>query len=61
MKKVRRRLVEAQVQEFRDAAEYVVDHPLLLWAPGIEERAAKLVRAVARLRKRTAMARVKSE
>jgi hypothetical protein len=50
--KVRRRLVEARVQEFVDAAEYVVDRPLLLWAPRIEKHATGLVKAVAKIKKR---------
>jgi hypothetical protein len=57
--KVRRRLIEKKVAEFMDACEFLVDHPLLLWAPEIETRAAKLVKAVSRLQRRTALARAK--
>jgi hypothetical protein len=54
-KKVRRRLVEQRVQEFVDAAEYVVDRPLLLWAPRIDEIAQALAKAVAKIQERTRM------
>jgi hypothetical protein len=53
MKKVRRRLVEERVREFRDAAEYVTDHPLLLWSPGVGEKAQALLKEVAKAQRRS--------
>jgi hypothetical protein len=44
--KVRRRLVDEQVRAFMDAAQFVVDHPLALWCPGVDKAAKSLVRAV---------------
>jgi hypothetical protein len=61
MTKVRRRDFEQRLREFIDAVEYITDRTLLLWAPGAEDAAAKLVKAVARLRKRTALARSANE
>jgi hypothetical protein len=42
----------AAVREFRYAAEYVVDHPLALWNPGLDEIARALVRVVATIKQR---------
>jgi hypothetical protein len=53
MKKVRRRLVDEQVRAFMDAAQFVVDHPLVLWAPGIDRAAKLLIRAVAKHQRRS--------
>jgi hypothetical protein len=51
--KVRRRLVEERTREFRDACEWLVDHPLLLWIPKIDRAAKLLVKAVAKAKQRS--------
>jgi hypothetical protein len=50
--KVRRRLVENRVREFRDACEFVIDHPLLRWSPPVDDAATALVKAVRKARDR---------
>jgi hypothetical protein len=61
MEKVRRRTIEERTREFRDACEFLVDHPLLLWAPQIGKAARSLEKAVEKLRRRTMAPRIKSE
>ncbi len=53
MTKVRRQLFEQKVRDFLDAVEHISTHPLLLWAPGVGEKAKALVKEVAKLRRRT--------
>jgi hypothetical protein len=51
--KLRRRVVDDRVREFRDAADFIASHPLLLWAPHVEPAAKKLLLAITKIRKRT--------
>jgi hypothetical protein len=53
MKKLRRRTFEMRVREFIDVAQFVTDHPLLLWSPAIEQRAKALVKAVREAQQRS--------
>lgn len=53
MRKVRRQAFEQRVREFVDAAQYVTDHPLLLWSPRLDKITKALIRAVAKHKQRS--------
>lgn len=52
-RKIRRRAFEQRVGDFVDAAEFIVDRPWLLWAPGVGSAAKALMKAVAKAKQRS--------
>jgi hypothetical protein len=51
-RKVRRRLVEDRVRDFRDVGEFLIDHPLLLWSPRLDEITKSMVKAFTKIKER---------